>query len=60
MLKGRTMDREQQIALMVGAVERTDTYVRAWLDDPEFKASLHRYDHKNNDEHRNVKRIASR
>ena len=54
------LTREEQIALMTGVCERTDEYTRAWLFDRDFKASLHRYDHKDNDGHRQVKGTASR
>ena len=52
-------DRETQISLMVNAPERSDKHVQNWLADPEIKATLHRYDNKNNSEHRKVKRVAN-
>ena len=36
--------REEQIALMINAPARMEAAARAWLADPEAKASLHKYD----------------
>ena len=38
------MDRQKQIELMERADERAAEYFRAWKQDPEVKAALHRYD----------------
>jgi len=49
------MDRDRQIGLMENVEERTDGYVRRWLENPEFREALHRYDrdhHSNDDEPR--------
>lgn len=50
------MDRDKQIALIEQADERHDAYIRAWKDDAEFMAVLHRYDHEFDDEP--VRRVA--
>lgn len=38
------MEREKQIQLMESAEERAHGVFRRWLDNPEFRAALHRYD----------------
>jgi hypothetical protein len=38
------MDREIPSELFENPEGRWDSYVREWLNDAEFRASLHRYD----------------
>lgn len=53
------IDRQQQIALMDSAEERTTGYLRAWLRRPEVQEDLHRFDVNGNDK-RPAKRSATR
>jgi fatty-acid desaturase len=43
------MDRERQIELMKSAEVRTEGYLRTWIQNPRFKAALHRDHRKNSD-----------
>jgi hypothetical protein len=43
------MDRDKQIEFMENAEKRAQGYLRAWLQNPEFKAALHRYDRDGHD-----------
>jgi hypothetical protein len=52
------MDRDRQIELMLKAEERTDGYVKRWLENPEFRASLHRYDRDAQDDAEDRRRFA--
>ena len=40
MVSGKTLTREQQIALMESAPQRLEAHARAWLDRPEFRDTL--------------------
>lgn len=38
------LDRDMQMDLMSSVKERTDSHVQKWLQNPEFRDALHRYD----------------
>ncbi len=46
MLRTRKLSREEQIALMDGALDRMQEHARKWLRNPALKADLHRFDNK--------------